>query len=72
MSWLLRVLVGFDQMINAIANGNPDETISSRVARNAVQGQRLAIALEGLIDCIFAVGIGVRHHCQHSIERTGE
>jgi len=32
--YVLNVLVGFDQLFNAIAFGAPDETISSRLGRN--------------------------------------
>ncbi|MDO8931477.1 MAG: hypothetical protein Q7U97_03705 [Rhodocyclaceae bacterium] len=31
--WLRNVLVGIDQLANAIAGGDPDETISSRAAK---------------------------------------
>lgn len=67
--WLKRVMLGVDQLGNTVANGHPDETISSRVGRNAAQGQRGAIAMEGVIDCVFAVLAGQRHHCQNSVER---
>lgn len=69
MAWLKRVLIAFDQCWNAIFNGNEDETISSRVGKMAECGSRLGIALEGLIDCIFAVLFGQRDHCRASIER---
>lgn len=32
--YLLRVLIGFDQFGNTLIGGMPDETISSRIARN--------------------------------------
>lgn len=31
--WLLNVLIGFDQLVNALIWGYPDETISSRAGR---------------------------------------
>ena len=34
-----RVLIGLDMFANTIANGHPDETISSRSARAATQGK---------------------------------
>lgn len=46
---------------------NPDETISSRVGRNAMQGKRWALVLEWLIDRLFRV-LGERGHCRASIE----
>ena len=68
MSWIRKILIGLDQLGNSLARGNPDETISSRVGRNAAQGQRFAIMLEGLIDCFFAFWCGQRHHCFNNIE----
>lgn len=32
--WILKVLVAVDQGLNAMFNGDPDETISSRAARH--------------------------------------
>lgn len=37
--YVLRVLIGFDMFVNVIFNGHPDETISSRSARAALQGK---------------------------------
>ena len=37
MNYPLRVLIGIDQLGNAIANGDPDETISSRIGRMKVK-----------------------------------
>ena len=31
--WILNVLIGIDQLGNAIAGGDPDETISSRLGK---------------------------------------
>jgi len=31
--WILNVLIGFDQLLNAILAGDPDETISSRLGK---------------------------------------
>lgn len=36
-SWFHRDAVAFDQMVNVFADGNPDETISSRMARWATE-----------------------------------
>ena len=33
-----RVLIGFDQLLNVIFNGDPDETVSSRIGRRYVDG----------------------------------
>lgn len=35
-SWIYRVLVAFDQLGNALADGNPDATISARVGYHSI------------------------------------
>ena len=37
-SWLMKILVGLDQLGNALLRGDPDETISSRGARAKHRG----------------------------------
>jgi hypothetical protein len=67
--YLRNVLLGLDQLANVIlAADNPDETISSSVGRKAAAGRRWAIAAEGMIDALFAVLFGQRHHCANNIE----
>lgn len=68
MAWLKRVLVALSQFWNAVLDGNEDETISSRVGKAAERGSHWGIALEGLIDCAFAL-FGERDHCRAAIER---
>lgn len=46
---------------------NPDETISSRVGRNAEEGKRWALAAEWLIDGLFLILTGQRGHCRASV-----
>ncbi len=36
-SWFHKSAVAFDQMVNVFADGNPDETISARMARWATE-----------------------------------
>lgn len=36
--WLWNLLIAADQFINTLTGGDPDETISSRVAKRAHQG----------------------------------
>lgn len=36
--WWLGVLIGIDQLGNALAGGDPDETISSRIGRRKIKG----------------------------------
>ena len=49
--YLRRVLVGIDQLINVVTDGDPGETISSRAARAAAQGKPWGIELSKLLDC---------------------
>lgn len=65
-TYAYRVLVGCDQLANAIFGGYPDETLSSRAYRKA----RLAksplkrwIVLYHLINTLF---FWMRDHCEHA------
>ena len=49
--YLRRVLVGIDQLMNVVTNGDPDETISSRAARAALNGKKWGVELSKLLDC---------------------
>lgn len=69
MSRLWNVFIGFDQTGNAVLGGNPDETLSSRVGKAAERGSRRAVTIEAVIDLVFAILLGQRHHCAASIER---
>jgi hypothetical protein len=48
--YFLRVLIGFDQFVNTVFGGHPDETLSSRSARAAVEGKWWGIALSKVLD----------------------
>lgn len=61
--YLRNVLVALDQLLNALAGGDPDETISSRVGKAAGRGERWGVALQSVIDWIFWRG-----HCRDSEE----
>ena len=74
--WLWAVLVGFSRyVVNTIVAGlfwvvtgrgkltRGDETFSSRVGRNAIQGKRWALLAEKIID-----GFLGERHCRRSIE----
>lgn len=64
-----RILIALDQLGNVLFGGNnPRETISSAVGRKAVEGRRLFIVLEALINVPFAF-MGERNHCERRIER---
>lgn len=69
VSYLLRVLISIDQLGNTLADGNPDETISSRVGRAALEGRWWArFFAEPVIDGLFRLVAGQRGHCRASIE----
>lgn len=77
-AWLL--LVSLDQLAHVAAFGawwaltgrgsrpRADETISSRVGRNAIAGKRWALAAEWLIDGLFWLAAGKGGHCRANIE----
>jgi hypothetical protein len=63
-------LIALDQVGNALDGGHPDETISSRAARLAMQPRatRWAVTKESLINLLFAMIRGERYHCENAIE----
>lgn len=63
-----RILIALDQLVNAIFNGWPDETISSRAWRWEQKGKRSWP--RKMIDTIF---FWEQNHCQGSYEneKTG-
>ena len=62
------VLIAFDQLVNAIGGGWPDETLSSR----AYLGVQFAMVTRRVIDCVAAL-LGDKNHCEESFnsERLG-
>ena len=64
-----KIWIAQDQMVNAIHNGNPDITVSSRIGWMAEQGSRTAAAMAVVVDLLFYISIGQRNHCAVSIER---
>jgi hypothetical protein len=65
MKHLKNILIAFDQLINAVFNGWPDETMSSRAWRWEKDGKRGAP--RKLIDGVFWL-FGDDDHCQMSYE----
>ncbi len=57
------IAIGFDQMANATAGGDPDETISARCWR--YRAEMPYRTLRRVIDAAFAVG-GDREHCERT------
>ena len=59
------VLIALDQLVNALAGGWPDETISSRAWRWHLSGARSWPC--GLLDAAARL-VGDRDHCRESYE----
>lgn len=53
MSRLKNILIALDQLANAIANGSPDETLSSRAHRARLAGKPGWRRVAGVIDRLF-------------------
>lgn len=68
MSYLHRLLVAIDELGNTVADGNPRETISSRVGRAARDGKWWGRLLQPVINWL----MGNPHHCQEAIETPAE
>ena len=60
--WAFNVLIGIDQLANAITGGDPDETISSRAGKARRQGRWWGCVLCRLLDRIDP------RHCAEAIE----
>jgi hypothetical protein len=76
--WIWELLVSIDQLLHVILGGpkyllvggpvpSADETISSKVGRRSIAGERWAIVVEKIIDGIFYVLTGQSQHCLKSI-----
>lgn len=63
-----RILLGLDQLANTLLDGNEDETISSRVGRNALAGKKWALIAQSAINALFKFLTGKPDHCYRSIE----
>ena len=48
--WIMKVLVGLDQLLNALLDGDPDETVSSRAGRREFISPRISRWLCRLLD----------------------
>lgn len=68
MNRVWNILIAMTQGLNAATGGDPDQTFSGRTALEAREGRRLVIIREAMIDLLFAVIRGQRHHCEQSIE----
>ena len=61
-----RVLIGIDQVTNAIFNGDPDETVSSRIGRRYMAGN---LSWRHPLEMAIFIGLEKieRDHCKKSI-----
>ena len=59
--WIFQILIGIDQLANALAGGYADETLSSRAHRMREKGQPYWRWTAGLIDALFFWQKG---HCE--------
>jgi len=63
--YFLNVLIAFDQLLNALLAGDPDETISSRMGKYVARGRGfIPCVLCKLLDAVFRE----KDHCKNSIE----
>lgn len=61
--YLLNNAIAFDQQINALLGGSPDETLSARAYRTEQQGKAFGRFFRPLIDAIFFFD---SHHCHQA------
>lgn len=61
--YLKNILISFDQFINTLAGGDPDETISSRLGRNYK-----GTILERFVDWLFKWQGHEQGHCENAQE----
>ncbi|TFE30846.1 hypothetical protein [Cohnella luojiensis] len=60
--YVWNLLISIDQLANTLLGGSPDETISSRMGKRAIKGDRL-----GRLICRF-LDLFDKGHCKKSIE----
>ena len=63
VSYFRRLFVAVDQLLNVILGGNEDETISSRIGKDARRGKKFACVLCQVLHWLD------RDHCEKAIER---
>ena len=63
LSYFRRLFVAVDQLLNVVLGGHEDETISSRIGKDARRGRKFACVLCRVLDWLDP------HHCEKAIER---
>lgn len=68
--YILRVLVAFSQLGNALLGGYPDESMSARAWRTGSKGRWPGVVMLRVIDTIFLVITFGRdeNHCRHAYD----
>lgn len=64
--YIFRLLISLDQLLNTITNGEPDETLSSRLGRN-----KRRKTITGKIGCEILDTID-KDHCEISVEEIDD
>ncbi len=59
--YLLNNAIAFDQQVNTLLGGEPDETLSARAYRTEQQGKLFGRLFRPLIDALFFFD---KNHCQ--------
>ena len=81
--WLREMLISADQLLHVLLGGpkyiivggpcpSADETISSKVGRQAIRGKRWALITERAIDALFRLLGEGPGHCRRMIERLSK
>lgn len=63
LSYFRRLFVAVDQLANVLLGGHEDETISSRIGKDARRGRKFACVLCQVLHWLDP------HHCEKAIER---
>lgn len=63
MQWFINISIAFDQFWNAVFGGDPDETVSSRLGKQARAGNWFARRACWLLSIIYR-----GPHCEEAIE----
>jgi hypothetical protein len=64
--YILNVLIAFDQLVNALVGGAPDETLSASAWKGETQGRTVPRFFRKLIDALFYPF--QKDHCREAYE----
>lgn len=63
LSYFRKLFVSVDQLLNVILGGDPDETMSSRLGKDARRGRKFACVMCKILDLF------EKDHCEKALER---